>query len=200
MLEINRIFNTLTRSLFFVILILSLHACASNPESKHPVVKVETTHGDIFIEVYDAAAPITAKHFLNEVDKGTYVNTKFYRVLQSDPGGTYNTGILQGGVYGSTLVVDKIQHEATNTSKLTHTNGTVSMARLEPGTASSEFFICIGDQSSLDYGRRGTEDSLGMAAFGKVIEGMDVVKSIHSEAANGDKLVKPVIIKRMVKL
>lgn len=186
---------------FVILLIASVFAsCSSAPESKYPVVKIESSYGAIFIEVYDDKAPITANHFLKEVEKGTYNNSKFYRVLQSNPGGTYNTGVLQGGVYGSPLVVEKIEHEPTSVSGLSHNTGIVSMARKEAGSASSEFFICIGDQSSLDHGRRGTEDSLGMAAFAKVIEGMDVVKTIHNQPANGDQLIEPVIIKRMIKL
>lgn len=192
--------NPLTYCFVILLIVFSLCACSSSPESDYPLVKIETTHGDIFIEVYNDKAPITGNHFIQEVNKGTYSNSKFYRVIQSDPGGTYNTGVLQGGVYGSPLVVEKIAHEPTSKSGLSHTTGIVSMARKEAGSASSEFFICIGDQSTLDYGRRGTEDSLGMAAFGKVIEGMEVVKSIHNEPANGDRLIKPVIIKRMIKL
>lgn len=172
-------------------------SCNDVPKSAHPVVRIETGYGDMDIEIYTDKAPTTAGHFLEQVKKGTYQDAVFYRVLQSDPGGSYNTGVLQGGVYGSGIERTYIPHEPTSKTGLSHTDGVVSMARLGPGTASTEFFICIGDQSSLDAGRRGTADSLGMAAFGKVIQGYQTLRAIHHEPATGDRLNKPVRINRI---
>jgi peptidyl-prolyl cis-trans isomerase A (cyclophilin A) len=85
-----------------------------------------------------------------------------------------------------------IFHETTAETGILHTNGVISMARWEPGTATSEFFICVGDQPELDYGGRRNPDGQGFAAFGKVIKGMNVVKKIHVQPADGQYL-NPVI-------
>ena len=68
------------------------------------------------------------------------------------------------------------------------------MARTEPGTASSEFFICIGDQPAYDYGGNANPDKQGFAAFGKVVKGMDIVRKIHQQPSNGDSFDRPIEI------
>jgi peptidyl-prolyl cis-trans isomerase A (cyclophilin A) len=80
-----------------------------------------------------------------------------------------------------------------------HRNGTISMARYVPGTATSEFFICVGDQPELDFGGRRNPDRQGFAAFGKIIKGMDVVKRIHSIIAPDQYLEEPVLILEIVR-
>ena len=72
------------------------------------------------------------------------------------------------------------KHETTNRTGITHKNGTISMARLEPGTASSEFFICINDQPELDYGGSRNPDGQGFAAFGQVLEGLGILEKIQN--------------------
>lgn len=183
--------------MLFICMVSVLISCNDEATSQLPVIRLVTTEGDIDIELNTKQAPITAQHFLDLVKQGIFSEAQFYRVLQSNPGGSYNTGIIQGGVYGSSIEIPPIPHEHTGTTGLTHTDGTLSMARTTPGSATSEFFICVGDQSPLDYGRRGTADSLGMAAFGKVIRGMKTVKKIHNLPARGDRLVKPVQIRKM---
>lgn len=187
----------LGQTLFVMSLILSNTSCTSEPKSDYPVVRIETGAGDIDIEVYTDKAPITSKHFLQMIENGVYKDAQFYRVLQSNPGGDYNTGVIQGGVYGKTVNAPMVEHEHTEVTGLSNTDGMVALARLEAGTASTEFFINVGDQSSLDFGRRGTADSLGMAVFGKVINGFTTVKRIHNEKVNGDKLVQPIKINTM---
>ena len=81
-----------------------------------------------------------------------------------------------------------IIHETTKETGVLHTDGTISYARNEPGTATLEFFICIGDQPELDYGGRRNPDRQGFAAFGRVIKGMDVVQKIHEQPAEGQML------------
>ncbi len=106
-----------------------------------------------------------------------------------------NTGIIQGGIWESQkLNLAGIPHESTQLSKLSHTNGTLSLARTAPGTANSEFFICIGDQTQYDYGNNGVGDKQGYAAFGKVIKGMDVARMIQQQPVNGDQLIKKITI------
>lgn len=93
-----------------------------------------------------------------------------------------------------------IKHETTAETGILHGDGVISMARAEPGTASSEFFICIGDQPELDYGGMRNPDGQGFAAFGKVIEGMDVVRKIQSLKDEGQMLKEKVDITSVIKL
>lgn len=159
---------------------------------------IETSVGDIRAELFPKKAPKTVAAFQQLVKQGVYKDAAFYRVLKSEEmPSDFNTGIIQGGIYGSEKKFPLIPHESTKESGLSHTSGTLSMARTKPGTASTEFFICIGDQSPLDAGRRGTEDSLGMAAFGRVTDGMDVVKKIHNKPSSGDAFVEPVKIQKI---
>ncbi len=87
-----------------------------------------------------------------------------------------------------------IIHETTAQTGILHKDGTISMARNEPGAASSEFFICINDQPQLDFGGRRNPDGQGFAAFGRVVEGMDVVRKIQSQPAQGQYLVRDMLI------
>jgi peptidyl-prolyl cis-trans isomerase A (cyclophilin A) len=83
---------------------------------------------------------------------------------------------------------------------LRHVDGTLSMARAGPNTATSDFFICVGDQPSLDFGGHRNLDGQGFAAFGKVTNGMDVVKRIQASAAEGQRLTPPITITRIVRV
>jgi peptidyl-prolyl cis-trans isomerase A (cyclophilin A) len=85
-----------------------------------------------------------------------------------------------------------IHHETTNKTGIKHEDGTLSMARLEPGTASSEIFICINDQPELNFGGKRNPDGQGFAAFGKVVSGMDIVRQVQSKPEKEQMLVKPV--------
>jgi len=165
---------------------------------------INTNYGAIELELYPDKAPITVASFLSYIDAGYYTNSSFYRVLKADElPNDNNTGLIQGGIYLNRtpeIVVKGIAHEATNVSGLSHTDGTISMARTKPGSATTEFFICIGDQSPLDHGRSGSGDGLGMAAFGKVIKGMNVVRRIQSQSSHGDRFNKNIEIKSIKKL
>jgi peptidyl-prolyl cis-trans isomerase A (cyclophilin A) len=98
------------------------------------------------------------------------------------------------------ITIPGIEHESTKLSGLTHQSGTISLARLAPGTANTEFFICIGDQSPLDYGRRGTEDGQGFAAFGQVFEGMTIVRKIQAQKSHADKFDEKIEINKITRL
>ena len=172
-----------------------LYSC-SHPHYPNPHVVIETNYGDIEVELYPDKAPITANAFLSYIDSGYYDNSFFYRVVKADDQPTsFNTGIIQGGVWQSNKVkVPGIPHESTARSGLSHTDGTISLARTTPGSASTEFFICIGDQSPLDSERRGSPDGLGFAAFGKVWKGMDVVRKIQDQPSNGESFINKINI------
>jgi peptidyl-prolyl cis-trans isomerase A (cyclophilin A) len=183
--------------LFFAFISASfgLTACSTN----HPNVVLQTEYGKIIIEIYEQAAPITAANFLRYVDENRFDGAHFYRVVRmnNQPNNKIKIEVIQGGLYedGHPQSLTPIKHETTAETGILHTDGTISMARAEPGTASSEFFICIGDQPELDFGGIRNPDGRGFAAFGKVIKGMDVVKKIQSLEDIGQMLNENVMIK-----
>jgi peptidyl-prolyl cis-trans isomerase A (cyclophilin A) len=85
-------------------------------------------------------------------------------------------------------MLSPIEHEPTQKTGILHKNGVISMARLKPGTASSEFFICVKDQPELDFEGKRNPDGQGFSAFGIVVGGMDVVKKIHQQPTEGQML------------
>ena len=180
--------------IIFIGLLIFLSSCAQK-KSEFPLITIITNYGDIEAELYPAKAPKTVAAFLSYIDKNYYKNTTFYRVLKDDDMPTdYNSGLIQGGVWPNLKSVAGIEHESTKMTGLSHKDGTLSMARTGLGTATTEFFICIGDQTSLDAGKSGTNDSLGFAAFGKVLHGMDIVRSIQSTESRGDEFIKKINI------
>lgn len=161
-----------------------------------PVVKLNTPLGEISIAVDTINAPVTARNFLSHVQKGTYQNACFYRVVKDDnqPFSHTKIEVVQAGLYNEQEIgkYPGIVHETTDKSNLRHLDGTVSMARAEPGTASTEFFICIGDQPELDFGGKRNPDGQGFAAFGNVTAGMEVIKSIQQLPDVSQYLSEPV--------
>ncbi|WP_159517633.1 peptidylprolyl isomerase [Sunxiuqinia indica] len=182
-------------------ILLSLLFFFSCQQKKGPVVNIETELGDIVIELYPDKAPVTVKNFLKLVEKGVYENSSFYRVVRLDnqPENPIKIEVIQGGLRDDQLIemYEPIAHEITDEIGIKHMDGTFSMARLEPGTASTEFFICVGDQPELDYGGKRNPDGQGFSAFGRVVEGMDVVRKIQAGVDTGQTLDKPVIIKHI---
>jgi peptidyl-prolyl cis-trans isomerase A (cyclophilin A) len=170
-------------------------------KNHNPRVLISTQLGDIEAELYIDKAPVTAINFMKYVDSGKYnTNACFYRTVRMDnqPGKPVKIEVIQGGFY-SDSVIEKIQfppirHETTKETGVLHLDGVLSMARNEPGTASSEFFICIGDQPNLDFGGKRNPDGQGFAAFGKVINGMDVVRKIQQLKDYDQYLENPVKI------
>ena len=160
-----------------------------------PRVRVSTSLGDIVIAVDTVHAPVTSANFLSYVDAGMYANGRFHRTVtpQNQPDNLVKIEVIQGG-RDSAHAGERapIPLERTSVTKLKHLDGTVSMARGGPDTATSDFFICIGDQPELNYGGKRNPDGQGFAAFGRVVRGMDVVRKIHGAPAKGQALV-PVI-------
>lgn len=173
--------------------------------TKNPKVFISTEAGDIIIEIYADKAPITSANFLTLVGTGTFDEKAcFYRVVRPDnqPNNPVKIEVIQGGLVVDSLIdiFQPIAHETTAQTGVIHTDGTISMARSEPGTASTEFFICIGDQPELDFGGKRNPDGQGFAAFGKVIEGMDIVKKIQQMKDENQYLKKPVKIIEIVNI
>ncbi|HEY7516095.1 MAG TPA: peptidylprolyl isomerase [Vicinamibacteria bacterium] len=149
------------------------------------------------IEV-DDRAPKTAANFLRYVDDGRYDGGRFHRTVRLDnqPGKNVLIEVVQAGVNPTLARKDypPIALERTKDTGLRHLDGTVSMARDGPDSATSDFFICIGDQPELDFGGRRNPDGQGFAAFGRVVSGMDVVRRIQRSPADGQSLTPPVPI------
>lgn len=157
-----------------------------------PRVLIKTELGDITVDIYEKDAPITAVNFLKYVDNNLFDGATFYRVVTMDnqPNNDVKIEVIQGGLgFGeSEKRFPPIAHETTEKTGIKHKNGVISMARNKPGSASSEIFICINDQPELDFGGKRNPDRQGFAAFGKVIEGMDVVRKIQQQPAEGQML------------
>lgn len=182
-----------------------LSAGCNQKKYPYPHILIATELGDIEVELYLAKAPKTVAAFLSYIDSGFYTNSSFYRVvLLEGLSASSNVGLVQGGAWQTTdklhPAVPGIEHESTKQTGLSHTTGTISLARTKPGTASTEFFICIGDQSQFDYGSPGAGDTEGFAAFGKVFLGMDVVRKIQEQRKNGESFDQKIVIKKIERL
>lgn len=175
-------------------------ACAAGPLPGDglPVVVLETDLGRIEIEVDAAAAPVTARNFLRYVDAGHYDGGRFHRTVRPDnqPQNKVKIEVVQAGAAPAreAEAFPPIPLERTSATGLRHLDGTVSMARDAPDTATSDFFVCIGDQPELDFGGRRNPDGQGFAAFGRVVAGLDVVRRIQRAPADGQALTPPVAI------
>ncbi|WP_439534378.1 peptidylprolyl isomerase [Polymorphobacter sp.] len=173
------------------------------PVSSLPHVKVVTGAGEFTLRLERDKAPLTVANFLRYVDQKRFDGTVFYRAMMVGEAGQF--GLIQGGTQGnSKRVLPPVKHEPTSATGLSNTDMAISMARGAPGSANGDFFIIIGDLSSLDA----TEADPGFAAFGKVVAGREVVKAIQAApvsatlgegAMKGQMIEKPVPIVRMVR-
>lgn len=161
-------------------------------------VSIATSLGSIEVQIDAKRAPVTAANFLKYVDAGHYTGGRFHRTvtMQNQPDKKIKIEVVQAGVNPTFAKSDfpPIKLERTNKTGLKHLNGTISMARDGADTATSDFFICIGDQPSLDFGGKRNPDGQGFAAFGRVVKGMDVVMKIQRSKAAGQTLTPPIEI------
>jgi peptidyl-prolyl cis-trans isomerase A (cyclophilin A) len=192
------------RYFYSVAILFCLFISCSEKKYKNPHVQIQTRYGNIEVELFPDNAPKSVADFLSYVDSGYYKNASFYRALNEDnqPTGSAETAMIQGGIWKTKhgMKLPGIPHESTQQTRLTHTNGTISFARQEPGTANTEFFICIGDQKGFDYGGNNSPDGQGYAAFGSVAKGMDIVKQLYTQPTNGDRLEHAIEILNIVRL
>lgn len=177
-----------------------LFACNRKTEYKNPHILIVTRYGDIEAELYPDKAPKTVAAFLSYIDSGYYDNSSFYRVNMNDDLGGYYSGFIQGGLWPNKKDIPGIPHESTKQTGLTHTSGALSLARTTPGSQNTEFFICIGDQTRFDYGNEGVSDGQGYSAFGKVVDGMKVVRRIQQVPSSGENFTEKVVIEKIRKL
>jgi peptidyl-prolyl cis-trans isomerase A (cyclophilin A) len=147
---------------------------------------MSTDMGDIEIDIFVDRAPISATNFLQLVDGGHLDGGTFYRVVNyANDKGSPKIEVIQGGLNMHAGPFPPIDHETTEQTGVLHTDGVISMARGDVGTATTEFFIVIGEQPALDYAELRNPDKQGFAAFGKVASGMDVVRAINESPADG---------------
>ena len=176
-------------------IVVAAFAAGSDPNQKNlevKKVKLETSAGDIVIELNEKAAPVTVKNFLRYAEEGFYDGTIFHRVIPNF--------MIQGGGFKSDMQQKKTHEPIVNEAKngLKNDRGTIAMARTnDPNSATAQFFINHKNNDFLNYA--GTQNP-GYAVFGKVIEGMDVVDKIAAvktsqKGPQSDVPVEPVVIK-----
>lgn len=162
-------------------------------------VVIHTSLGDIHVALESQRAPITAANFLRYVDAKRFDNSTFYRAVKIGADDQY--GMVQAGIRDARKEFKPIAHESTTTTGLSHVDGAISMARTDPGTAASDFFFVIGDLTTLDARPDGSD--LGYAVFGRVTQGMEILKRIlllprsaeaGEGAMKGQMLAEPVKI------
>jgi cyclophilin family peptidyl-prolyl cis-trans isomerase len=168
------------------------------PITEKPRVLLQTELGEIELELYTRQAPMTAANFLRYVLEGFYRNGEFFRTvtLDNQPTNQVKIQVIQarGDPAREKELFPTIPIERTRDTGLKHLDGTISMARDGADTAQDNFFICIGDQPELDFGGKRNPDGQGFAAFGKVIRGMDIVRKIHAQPADGQQIKPPFLI------
>lgn len=166
------------------------------------IVTIETSIGIIEVEIDDVRAPITAANFLRYVDEKMYDGGRFHRAVRLDNQARKDVMIevIQGGRSPEQAKAVRgfgtIPLERTSVTTLTHVDGAISMARGNTAdSASSDFFLCVGANPSLDFGGARAADGQGFAAFGRVIKGMDVVRKIQAGQTNDrEQLLAPIAI------
>jgi peptidyl-prolyl cis-trans isomerase A (cyclophilin A) len=178
---------------------------APQPDAATPIpatskVVFKTSMGDIVLAVETERAPITAANFFRYVDQKRMDGSEFYRAMALAEDGQY--GLIQGGLRGNPKrVLKPIAHEPTTLTGLSHVSGAISMARADPGTATADFFIVIGDLPALDAQPNGGDP--GYAVFGHVIDGMDVVRAILGQprsSTTGEGVMKGQMLAIPVKI
>jgi peptidyl-prolyl cis-trans isomerase A (cyclophilin A) len=178
-------------------------APAARPDVVHVAIRTEA--GTITLALDARNAPVTTANFLRYADQKRFDGTVFYRSMRLAWGEQPN-GLIQGGTQGEPKrVLKPIAHEPTDKTGIKHEPGTISMARYAPGTATGDFSILLSKLEGLDANPAAAdaEGRAGFAAFGRVVEGMDVVRNIYEAplsptagagALKGQMLVKPVKI------
>jgi peptidyl-prolyl cis-trans isomerase A (cyclophilin A) len=163
----------------------------TSPPATRARVLVQTELGDIVLELDPVRAPITTANFLRYVEAGHYDGGTFHRTVKMDnqPQSAIKIEVVQAGVNPARTSESfpPIPLDRTSVTGLRHTDGCVSMARGEPDSARSGWFICINDQPSLDFGGFRNPDGQGFAAFGRVVSGMDVVRQIQQAPSSASR-------------
>jgi len=167
-----------------------------------PRVALETQMGTLIVEIDTVAAPLTAANFLRYTDAGAYDGGQFHRTVTpgNQPDNEIRIGVIQGSMRRGAAEYPPVPLERTTKTGIPHLNGTISMARTGPDTATNQFFICVGDQPELDFGGRRNPDGQGFAAFGRLLSGWLVLKQIQMAPAAGQVLQPAIQIVRARRL
>ncbi len=193
-------YRLIITSFLWMICCVALAGCGNKFAHNGVRVVIETKFGDIEAELYPKKAPATVAAFLRNVDAGYYRNTSFYRILSDDNQvtGALHSHLIQGGLWETKPDVQQnlplIPHEPTSKTGLRHVAGSLSMARNTPGTASSEFFICLQEEPGFDFGGQNNPDGAGYAVFGKVLKGMETVQKLYMQPQYDQHFTPPVTI------
>jgi len=173
------------------LLVLILPLAAQSPR-----VAIDTELGTLEVALEPAKAAVTTANFLRYVDAGAYRGGVFHRVVRLDnqPRDKVRIQVIQGGTGREDKDFPPIPLERTRDTGLRHVDGAISMARGAPDSATSDFFICVGDQPELDFGGARNPDGQGFAAFGRVVKGMELVRRIQALPAQAQALAPPVKI------
>jgi peptidyl-prolyl cis-trans isomerase A (cyclophilin A) len=178
-------------------------AARAQPPAGPVRVVIQTEKGDIEVELEAAKAPATVANFLKYVDGKFYDGGFFHRAVKPDnqPMDKVKIQVIQAGMDPAREkeAFPPVKLERTRDTRLAHKDGTISMARDGPDTATADFFVCVGDQPELDFGGRRNPDGQGFAAFGRVVKGMEVVKRIQACPADGQRLSPPIKIRRVTR-
>jgi peptidyl-prolyl cis-trans isomerase A (cyclophilin A) len=182
-----------------ILLVLATVVAANGQGKTRGIVSVQfkTDAGDFVVAIDTVHAPVSATNFLKYVDAGYYNGGAFHRTVKMDnqPGKKILIEVVQASAQKEhDSAFGKIPLERTTNTGLKHLDGTISMARDEADTATSDFFVCINDQPELDFGGKRNPDGQGFAAFGRVTRGMDVIRKIQQSPADGQKLTPPIKI------
>jgi peptidyl-prolyl cis-trans isomerase A (cyclophilin A) len=185
--------QTFKTTIVLVLLMICLTPTLSGQRKEVFIIK--TSLGNITMEVYPDKAPVTVANFLKYVEAKLYDSSSFFRsvTLKNQPNDSVKIEVIQGGDVSEKEEFAPIPLETTKQTGLSHIDGTVSMARAGPTTATSSFFICINDQPSLDFAGNRNKDGQGFAAFGKVISGMEVVRRIQQLYPDQGQYFQPVV-------
>ena len=171
-------------------LVLAAWTASQAPAPGPTTVVFETAKGTIEFEVDGVRAPVSAANFLRYVDAGFYDGGSVNRAVRPDNTVRHDVEIqviqFQIDAARERDAFPPIPLERTSVTGLKHVDGTMSMARLGPDTATGSFSVVVGDQPEMDFGGRRNPDGQGFAAFGRVVRGMDVVKAIHASPTGRD--------------
>jgi peptidyl-prolyl cis-trans isomerase A (cyclophilin A) len=165
------------RLLAALLLLLTAPAVAQPAPAPAPAtvrVLLHTNAGDIVVALETQKAPVTAGNFLHYVETHRMDGAEFYRAMKTGP----DAGLVQGGVRDPRKLFPPVAHEPTSQTGLSHVDGALSVPRFALGSARGDFTIMVGDQKYLDAGPGSAGDGQGYAVFGRVVEGMDVVRRI----------------------
>ena len=183
---------------------LALASCATTTTARDgPRVVIETDAGRMVVELELARAPLSTCNFLSYVTDGDYDDGPFFRtVIRATNDNPNPIDVIQAATPrgDDDHLRPPVPLERTRDTGLSHFAGTISMARDGPDTATSSFFIVTQDTPALDFGGGRNPDGQGFAAFGRLIEGLDVARRIQMSPANAEERLTPPVVIRSARI